>query len=117
MNLKRNSSVAIFNCENIGRNIAFTLARSWIKKLILIDNNILSIDNYKYHPFAVCENINKKILNILEDFILQINPNIELILISENINYNNLSKYFNKNNIPDYIVDCINEEKSYKSGN
>ena len=109
MNLIKKSSVAIFNCENIGSNIALTLARSGIKKLILIDNNILSIDNYKYHPFAICENINKRILNILEDYIRQINPNIELILIKENINYDNLSFYFKKNNIPDYIVDCISE--------
>ena len=109
MNLIKNSSAAIINCETLGSNIAVTLARSGIKKLILIDNNILSIENYKYHPFAVCEDINKNNLDILENYINQINPNIELILIKENINYDNLYNYF-KNNIPDYIVECLNEK-------
>ena len=69
MNLIKNSTVAIFNCENIGSNIAVTLARSGIKKLILIDNNILTVENYKYHPFAICEDLNKKNLDILDDYI------------------------------------------------
>lgn len=110
MNLIKNSSVAIFNCETLGSNIAVTLARSGIKKLILIDNNILSIDNYKYHPFAILSDICENNLDILEDYIRQINPNIELILIKEDINYDNLSIHF-KNNIPDYIVECLNETK------
>lgn len=110
MDLIKKSSVAIINCENIGSSIAVTLARSGIKKLILIDNNKLSINNYKNHPFAICEDINKYNLDILNDYLKQINPNIELILIKEDINYDNLFNYFNKENIPDYIVDCMNEQ-------
>ena len=110
MNLIKNSSVAIINCETIGSSIAVTLARSGIKKLILIDNNKLSIDNYKYHPFAKCEDINKYNLDILNNYLRQINPNIELILIKEDINFDNLLIYFNKQDVPDYIVDCINEK-------
>ena len=110
MNLIKKSSVAIFNCETLGSNIAVTLARSGIKKLILIDNNVLSIDNYKYHPFAILSDIYENNLDILQDYISQINPNIELILIKEDINYDNLSIHF-KNNTPDYIVECLNETK------
>ena len=110
MNLIKNSTVAIFNCENIGSNIAVTLARSGIKKLILIDNNILTVENYKYHPFAICEDINKKNLDILDDYIRQINPNIELILIKDKINFDNLFSYLNKKNTPNYIVECLNEK-------
>ena len=109
MDLIKDSTVAIINCENIGSNIAVTLARSGIKKLILIDNNILTIENYKYHPFAICEDINKKNLVILDDYIKQINPNIELILIKEKINFDNLSLYLDKKNTPNYIVECLNE--------
>lgn len=109
MNLIKNSSVAIINCENIGSNIAVTLARSGVKKLILFDNNKLSIKNYKYHPFAICEDINKGNLDILNNYIKQIIPSVELVLIKDNINFDNLNNYFNNKNI-DYIVDCINEE-------
>ena len=97
MNLIKKSSVAIFNCETLGSNIAVTLARSGIKKLILIDNNVLSIDNYKYHPFAILSDIYENNLDILQDYISQINPNIELILIKEDINYDNLSIHFKIN--------------------
>ena len=109
MNLIKSSSAMVFNCENIGSNISVTLARSGIKQLILIDNNKLSIKNYKYHPFAICEDINKDNLDILNNYIKQINPNIELILIKEKIDFDNLDYYFKGKKI-NYIVDCINKE-------
>ena len=75
MSLIRNSCVLIINCENIGSHVAVTLARSGIKKLILIDNHKLNIENYKYHPFACLEDINKDNLDILNNYIKKINPN------------------------------------------
>ena len=111
MNLIRNSTVAVVDCQTLGSNIAVTLARSGVKKLILIDNNKLLVQNYKYHPFAICEDINKDNLDLLNDYIKKLNPNINLVLIKKEVNYDNLSEYFGKENKPDYIVDCINEEK------
>ena len=65
------------------------MARSGIKKLILADNNKLKIDNYKYHPFATLEDLNKDNLYILNNYIKQVNPNTELVLINKAINYDN----------------------------
>ena len=109
MNLIKNSSVVVFNCETIGSNISVTLARSGVKQLILIDNNKLTVGNYKYHPFAVCEDINKDNLDILSNYIKQINPNIDLILIKEQIDFDNLDTYFHEKKI-NYIVDSIKKE-------
>ena len=111
MKLIRNSTVFIINCENIGSHIAVTLARSGIKKLILADNNKLKIDNYKYHPFATLEDLNKDNLYILNNYIKQVNPNTELVLINKAINYDNkeLYSFLKKENI-DYIVDCSPEK-------
>ena len=72
MSLIRNSCVLIINCENIGSHVAITLARSGIKKLILIDNHKLNIENYKYRPFACLEDINKDNLDILNNYIKKI---------------------------------------------
>ena len=110
MTLIRNSCVLIINCENIGSHIAVTLARSGIKKLILIDNTKLNIDNYKNHPYASLEDLNKDNLYILNNYIRKINPNTELILIKKNKNYNNeLYSLYKKEKI-DYIIDCLNKE-------
>ena len=77
MKLIKSSTVAIFDCQTLGSIISVVLARSGIKKLILIDNKILSIENYKYHPFAVLEDINKNNLDLLDNYLRQLNPNIE----------------------------------------
>ena len=107
MSLIRNSCVLIINCENIGSHVAVTLARSGIKKLILIDNNKLNIENYKYHPFACLEDINKENLDILNNYIKKINPNTELLLIKSNIININLTSILKIEKI-DYILDCSN---------
>ena len=109
MNLIRNSSVVIFNCDNIGASVATTLTRSGIKKLILFDNNRLLIENYKNHPFAVLKDINKYNWDILNDYLKKLNPNVELVLIKEAFNFKKLSELFKQKNKPDYIVDCLNE--------
>ena len=103
MTLIRNSCILIINCETIGSHVAVMLARSGIKKLILIDNNKLTIEKYKYHPFACLDDLNRDNLFLLNDYIKKINPNTELILIKEKINFekNNLGKI-------DYILDCTN---------
>ena len=110
MSLIRNSCVLIINCENIGSHVAVTLARSGVKKLILIDNTKLNIDNYKYHPFATLEDINKDNLSLLNDYINKINPNTELILINNKINFENDKKIFSLcgHEKIDYILDCNN---------
>jgi len=110
MSLIRNSCVLIINCENIGSHVAITLARSGIKKLILIDNTKLTIDNYKYHPFATLGDINKENLSLLNDYINKINPNTELVLIKQKINLENNKEIFSlfKNDKIDYILDCNN---------
>ena len=112
MSLIRNSCVLIVNCETIGSHVALTLARSGIKKLILLDNTKLTVENYKNHPFANLENINKDNLSLLKDYLKQINPNTELTLINKKINFESstkLNKYCNVEKI-DYILDCINIE-------
>ena len=110
MSLIRNSCVLIVNCETIGSHVALTLARSGIKKLILIDNSKLTVENYKYHPFANLEDINKDNLSLLKNYINKINPNTELVLINKKINFENnsdLNTYCKVEKI-DYILDCIN---------
>lgn len=106
----RDSTVVIINCENLGSGIAVTLVRSGVKKLILIDNNKLNIDNYECHPFATLENLNQNILDILFDYLKQINSNIELELIKENFNSDKIQTYINNNKI-NFIIDCLPEKE------
>ena len=76
MNLIRNSTIIIFGLDGIGSNIALTLIRSGIKKLIIIDNNILTNEFFSSHPCSFFSDLGKKNIDIIDYYGKKINPNI-----------------------------------------
>ena len=87
MNLIRNSTIIIFGLDGIGSNIALTLIRSGIKKLIIIDNNILTNEFFSSHPCSFLSDLGKKNIDIIDYYGKKINPNI-IIEKYESINDN-----------------------------
>ena len=108
MKLIRNSFIIIIGCESIGSHVTLTLVRSGIKKIILIDNTKLNEKNFKYHPCAILNDLNKYNIDILNYYSKKINPKIEIETFNQNLQIENLKKIIEKNGNPNYIICCIN---------
>ena len=108
MKLIRNSFIIIIGCESIGSHVTLTLVRSGIKKIILIDNTKLNENNFKYHPCAILNDLNKYNIDILNYYSKKINPKIEIETFNQNLQIENLKKIIEKNGNPNYIICCIN---------
>ena len=111
MNLIRNSTIVIFGLEGIGSHIALTLIRSGIKKLIIIDNHILTNEFFSYHPCSILSDIGKKNIDIIDYYGKKINPNIIIEKYYESINDNLLNRILKENNI-NIIIDTILKRKN-----
>ena len=108
MKLIRNSFIIIIGCDSIGSHVTLTLVRSGIKKIILIDNTKLNENNFKYHPCAILNDLNKYNIDILNYYSKKINPKIEIETFNQNLKIENLKKIIEKNGNPNYIICCIN---------
>ena len=108
MKLIRNSFIIIIGCDSIGSHVTLTLVRSGIKKIILIDNTKLNENNFKYHPCAILNDLNKYNIDILNYYSKKINPKIEIETFNQNLQIENLKKIIEKNGNPNYIICCIN---------
>ena len=114
MNLIRNSTIIIFGLDGIGSNIALTLIRSGIKKLIIIDNNILTNEFFSSHPCSFLSDLGKKNIDIIDYYGKKINPNI-IIEKYESINdnlFNLILKENEKENKINLIIDTILTRKN-----
>ena len=111
MNLIRNSTIIIFGLEGIGSNIALTLIRSGIKKLIIIDNNILTNEFFSFHPCSILSDLGKKNIDIIDYYGKKINPNIIIEKYYESFNENLLNQILKENKI-NLIIDTILKRKN-----
>ena len=111
MNLIRNSTIIIFGLEGIGSNIALTLIRSGIKKLIIIDNNILTNEFFSFHPCSILSDLGKKNIDIIDYYGKKINPNIIIEKYYESFNENLLNQIIKENKI-NLIIDTILKRKN-----
>ena len=91
--------------------MALTLIRSGIKKLIIIDNHILTNEFFSYHPCSILSDIGKKNIDIIDYYGKKINPNIIIEKYYESINDNLLNRILKENNI-NIIIDTILKRKN-----
>ena len=70
----KSSSVAIFGVGGVGSYIAEALARSGVGKLILIDNDEVTITNLNRQLIALHSTIGRKKVDVAKDRLLDINP-------------------------------------------
>ena len=113
MKLIRDSFVIIVGLDSIGSNVALTLVRSGVKKIRIIDNSILSENDYQDHPFAVSKDVNKYNVDIVEEYSRNVNPNIEIEKIKEKFDIKKGEKML-LDGEPNYIIDCISNDLDSK---
>lgn len=77
----KSSSVAIFGVGGVGSYIAEALARCGVGKLILIDNDEVTITNLNRQLIALHSTIGKKKVYVAKERILDINPNANVVAL------------------------------------
>lgn len=108
LDLLKKSSVAVFGIGGVGSYTIEALARCGIGKIMIIDNDTVSITNINRQIIALHSTIGKYKTDIMKDRIHDINPACDVI--TSNVFY---TKYDDVNIEGfDYIVDAIDSVSS-----
>ena len=100
----QNSKVVIFGIGGVGSYVVEGLVRAGVGKVVLVDNDNVSISNINRQIIATQETIGKAKVEVAKERILNINPKCQVETINEFFMPN--SKDFFNDSI-DYVVDCV----------
>ncbi len=101
----RNASVMVFGIGGVGSHCVEALARSGVGKLILIDNDTVSLTNINRQSIAFHSTIGKYKTEVMRDRIKDIDPTIEVETYEMFVLPDNIEELFK--DTPDYIIDAI----------
>lgn len=96
--------ILIIGLGGVGSYCLETLARTYFKKLIIVDGDTVDISNLNRQLMTNINNIGCYKTDVFEERIKKINPECEITKITEFITKSNLNLLFEQN--PDYIIDC-----------
>ena len=101
----KNSHVIVFGCGGVGGNVIEALARSFVGKITVVDNDTVSLSNLNRQLLATYDTVGKSKVDVAKDRILSINPRCEvtalnMFFLPENATEIDFTQY-------DYIVDAI----------
>ena len=108
VNKLKTSHVAVFGVGGVGGFTVEALARAGVGKITLIDKDRVSVSNINRQIIALNSTVGKYKTEAMRDRIADINPDCEVIIVSEFYSEENpidLSSF-------DYIADCIDSVKS-----
>lgn len=103
-NLKK-SSVMVFGVGGVGSHCIEALARSGVGKLILVDNDVVSITNINRQSIAYHSTVGRYKTEIMKERIEDICPEIEVITHEMFVLPENIETLFTEQ--VDYIIDAI----------
>ena len=100
-----NSSVALFGVGGVGSYAAEALARSGVGRIMLVDNDVVSLSNINRQLCALHSTVGKLKTEVVAERLLDINPNIQVTIrtefaLPENISTFELSDF-------DFVIDAI----------
>lgn len=101
----RNASVMVFGVGGVGSHCIEALARSGVGKLILIDNDTVSLTNINRQSIAYHSTVGKYKTKVMEERIRDICPEIQVVTHELFVLSNNLETLFTEK--VDYIIDAI----------
>ena len=99
------STVMVFGVGGVGSHCIEALARSGVGKLILIDNDTVSLTNINRQSIAYHSTIGQYKTKVMQERIWDINPKIEVNTHEIFVLPDNLGQLFEEK--PDYIIDAI----------
>ena len=101
----RKATVMVLGVGGVGSHCIEALARSGVGRLILVDNDKVSVTNINRQSIAYQSSVGEYKTKLMKDRIWDINPVAEVITYEKFILPENLHEIFTKN--VDYIVDAI----------
>lgn len=81
----KQKTILILGCGGLGSHSAWSMVALGVKKLILIDNDTISKDNLNRQLLYDQKDIGKPKVVILREKLLEINPDIEIIIYTKKI--------------------------------
>ncbi|MFV0249584.1 MAG: ThiF family adenylyltransferase [Bacilli bacterium] len=112
LNKITNTTVLILGLGGVGSYATESLVRSGIKKIIIVDKDIIDISNLNRQLMTLHSNIGQNKTDVWEKRIKDINPTCEVIKINKFISENNIEELLNYK--PDYIVDACDTIETKK---
>ena len=101
----KKSSVMVFGVGGVGSHCIEALARSGVGKLILVDNDVVSMTNINRQSIAYHSTVGKYKTEIKRDRIKDICPEIEVVTYETFVLPENIDTLFTEK--VDYIIDAI----------
>ena len=99
------ASVALFGVGGVGSYAAEALARSGVGKIMLVDNDVVSVSNINRQLCALHSTVGRLKAEVVAERLRDINPSIEVtvrceFVLPENIDTFELSRF-------DYVIDAV----------
>ena len=108
----KNKTILIIGLGGVGSYALETLARTYFNKLIIVDNDKIDISNLNRQLMTNIDNIGLYKTDVWSDRIKKINPDCEVIKITEFITKDNLNLLFNYK--VDYVIDACDTLETKK---
>lgn len=106
----KNLSILVLGVGGVGGYVAESLVRCGVENITIVDPDIVDITNINRQIIALHSNIGKKKVDVLENRILDINPNCHVEKFD--LFYSELNKDVIFNKKYDYIIDACDTIKS-----
>lgn len=103
----RESTVAVFGIGGVGSHCAEALARSGVGRLILVDNDTVSVSNINRQCVAYHSTVGRQKTAVMRDLIREICPETQVAVHDTFILEDNLDAVFDGAGNVDYIVDAV----------
>ncbi len=101
----KKSRVAVFGVGGVGGYTVEALARSGVGKLILVDNDTVSLTNINRQAIAYHSTVGRYKTRVMKERIADICPQTEVITYEMFVLPENMEQIFEQR--PDYIIDAI----------
>ncbi len=109
-NILKTSTVGIAGCGGLGSNIAVTLVRSGVGKLIIADHDKVEISNLN-RQFFFLEDVGRYKVEAIQKYLLQINTRVKIRAVKRKITLDNFNCFFG---MADVMIEAFDKAETKK---
>ncbi|MDD2595002.1 MAG: tRNA threonylcarbamoyladenosine dehydratase [Bacteroidales bacterium] len=106
LHLLENSTVAVIGLGGVGAYAAEMVVRAGVGSIIILDSDLVTMSNKNRQLLALNSNIGKKKTDVMEARLRDINPDLNIVSITEYLTEENISDALGVYKI-DYLIDAI----------
>ncbi len=103
----KNASVMVFGVGGVGSHCIEALARGGVGRLILIDNDRVSLTNINRQSIAFHSTVGRYKTEVMKERIRDINPQIRVETFEQFVLPDNIETIFEQTGQPDYVIDAV----------